>query len=158
MKIGVTYGDPRTTPGGEAKNYFFFTRVEVKRDDWVEVGTGQEKRRIGQTIKFQTKKNKSAPPSQSAFVDFYFADGGVVPKGNYDFAKEIVAIGYLYKIIKRAGAYYRYAGRQWQGADALLASLREEIDLKEELEREVLDIVKNKGTLGADPTVELDEE
>ncbi len=158
MKIGVTYGDPRTTPGGEAKNYFFFTRVEVKRDDWVEVGTGQEKRRIGQTIKFQTKKNKSAPPSQSAFVDFYFADGGVVPKGNYDFAKEIVAIGYLYKIIKRAGAYYRYAGRQWQGADALLASLREEIDLKEELEREVLDVVKNKGTLGADPTVEPDEE
>jgi recombination protein RecA len=158
MKIGVTYGDPRTTPGGEAKNYFFFTRVEVKRDDWVEVGTGQEKRRIGQTIKFQTKKNKSAPPSQSAFVDFYFADGGAVPKGNYDFAKEIVAIGYLYKIIKRAGAYYRYAGRQWQGADALLASLREEIDLKEELEREVLDVVKNKGTLGADPTVELDEE
>jgi hypothetical protein len=40
----------------------------------------------------------------------------------------------------------------------LLASLREEIDLKEELEREVLDVVKNKGTLGADPTVELDEE
>jgi recombination protein RecA len=158
MKIGVTYGDPRTTPGGEAKNYFFFTRVEVKRDDWVEVGTGQEKRRIGQTIKFQTKKNKSAPPSQSAFVDFYFADGGAVPKGNYDFAKEIVAIGYLYKIIKRAGAYYRYAGRQWQGADALLSSLREEIDLKEELEREVLDIVKNKGTLGSDPTVEPDEE
>ena len=69
-----------------------------------------------------------------------------------------MAIGYLYKIIKRAGAYYRYAGRQWQGADALLASLREEIDLKEELEREVLDIVKNKGTLGADPTVEPDEE
>jgi len=40
----------------------------------------------------------------------------------------------------------------------LLASLREEIDLKEELEREVLDIVRNKGTLGADPTVEPDEE
>lgn len=158
MKIGVTYGDPRTTPGGEAKNYFFFTRVEVKRDDWIESGTGQEKKRIGQTIKFQTKKNKTAPPSQSAFVDFYFAEGGAVDKGEFDFAKEIVALGYIYKVITRAGSYYRYAGRQWQGADALLASLREEIDLKESLQREVLDVVKNHGTLGADPDVEPDEE
>lgn len=157
MKIGVTYGDPRTTPGGEAKNYFFFTRVEVKRDDWIEVGTGQDKRRIGQTIKFATKKNKTAPPSQSAFVDFYFADGGSVSKGSYDFAKEIVALGYLYKVITRAGSYFRYAGRQWQGAEALLDSLREEIDLKEQLEREVLDVVRTAGTLGADP-VDSDEE
>ena len=157
MKIGSNYGDPRTTPGGEAKNYFFFTRVEVKRDDWIEVGIGKEKKRIGQTIKFSTKKNKTAPPSQSAFVDFYFADGGSVPKGSFDFAKEIVALGYLYKVISRAGSYFRYAGRQWQGADALLDSLREEIDLKEQLEREVLDVVRTVGTLGADP-IDSDEE
>jgi len=50
-KIGVMYGDPRTTPGGLGKDYAFFTRIEVKRDDWIETGTGQEKRRIGQTIK-----------------------------------------------------------------------------------------------------------
>jgi recombination protein RecA len=159
LKIGVSqYADPRTTPGGEAKNYFFFTRVEVKRDEWIEVGTGKSKARIGQTIKFSTKKNKTAPPSQSAFVDFYFAEGGAVSKGEYDFAKEIVALGYLYKVIARAGAYYRYAGRQWLGADALLASLREEIDLKESLEREVLEVVKTHGTVGADPTEEPDEE
>lgn len=145
MKIGVMYGDPRTTPGGEAKNYFFFTRVEVKRDDWIEVGTGQEKHRIGQTIKFQTKKNKSAPPSQSAFVDFYFSEGGPVDSGQYDFAKEIVALGILNKVITRAGAYYRYQERQWQGADALLQSIREEVDLKESLQREVLEIVRAEG-------------
>lgn len=145
MKIGVMYGDPRTTPGGEAKNYFFFTRVEVKRDDWIEVGSGQEKRRVGQTIKFQTKKNKSAPPSQSAFVDFYFSEGGPVDRGNYDFAKEIVALGILNKVITRAGAYYRYQDRQWQGADALLDSIREEVDLKEALQKEVLEVVKTVG-------------
>lgn len=158
MKIGVSqYADPRTTPGGEAKNYFFFTRVEVRRDEWIEVGKGQGKKRIGQTIKFQTKKNKTAPPSQSAFVDFYFADGGPVSKGDFDFAKEIVALGYLYKVIARAGSYLRYEGRQWHGADAMLDSLREEIDLKEKLEREVLDVVKTVGTLGADP-IDVDEE
>lgn len=142
MKIGVMYGDPRTTPGGEAKNYFFFTRIEVKKDDWVEVGSGQEKRKIGQTIKFQTKKNKSAPPGQSAFVDFYFDDGGPVPKGFYDFGKEIVALGILNKVITRAGAYYRYQDRQWQGADSLLASIREEVDLAESLRTDVLNSLR----------------
>jgi len=142
MSIGVMYGDPRTTPGGKAKDYFFFTRLEVKRDEWLEEGTGQEKRRIGQTIKIRSLKNKSAPISEPAFVDFYFAEGGIVPAGHYDFAKEIVALGILNKVIVRAGAYYRYSGKQWQGADAMLDSIREDIDLRENLERDVLESVK----------------
>jgi recombination protein RecA len=142
MKIGVMYGDPRTTPGGEAKNYFFFTRIDVKRDEWIETGTGQEKRKVGQTIKFQTRKNKSAPPGQTAYTDFYFDDGGGIDKGDYDYAKEIVSLGILNKIITRAGAYYRYADRQWQGADALLSSIREEVDLQETLQKDVLGTLK----------------
>jgi recombination protein RecA len=136
MKIGVMYGDPRTTPGGEAKNYAFFTRIEVKRDDWIETGTGQEKRRVGQTIKIRTLKNKSAPPSQVAYLDFYF-DNGECFAGEYDFAKEIVALGILNKIITRAGAYYSYGDRKWQGADAVVNSIREEIDLRESLDKDV---------------------
>jgi len=142
MKIGVMYGDPRTTPGGEAKNYFFFTRVEVKRDDWIEIGTGQEKKKVGQTIKFQTKKNKSAPPGQAAYVDFYFDDGSGIDKGEYDFAKEIVSLAIINKLVTRAGAYYRYADRQWQGADALLSSIREEVDLQKSLTDDVMGTLK----------------
>ena len=142
MKIGVMYGDPRTTPGGEAKNYAFFTRIEVKRDDWVETGTGQEKRRIGQTIKIRTLKNKSAPPSQVAYIDFYFDNGGECAAGDYDFSKEIVALGIIYKVITRAGAYYRYQERQWQGADNMVKSIREEIDLKDALDHDVRDAVR----------------
>ena len=141
-KIGVMYGDPRTTPGGEAKNYFFFTRIDVKRDEWIEVGTGQDKKKVGQTIKFQTRKNKSAPPGQVAFVDFYFDDGGVPEKGDYDTAKEIVALAILNKIVTRAGAYYRYNERQWLGADALLNSIREELDLQDQLSADVLGTLK----------------
>ncbi len=141
-KIGVMYGDPRTTPGGLGKDYAFFTRIEVRRDDWIEAGTGQEKRRVGQTIKVRTLKNKSAPPSQVAVVDFYFGEGGELAPGEFDFAKEMLAIGMLNKVIKRAGAYYRYADRQWQGSDAMLASIREEIELRETLERDVLDSIK----------------
>lgn len=141
-KVGVMYGDPKTTPGGKGKNFAYFTRVEVKRDDWIEAGTGNDKSRVGQTIKIRTIKNKSAPPSQVAFMDFYFANGGEVNRGDYDFAKEIVAMGIINKVIVRAGAYYRYAERQWQGADAMLVSIREELDLKEALEREVLESIK----------------
>lgn len=146
-KIGVMYGDPKTTPGGLGKDYSYFTRIEVKRDEWIEVGTGQEKHRIGQTIKVRTIKNKSAPPSQTAFMDFYFSDGGSVTKGEYDFAKEIVAMGIINKVITRAGAYYRYGDRQWQGADAMLISIREEIELRELFERDVLDSIKASSKL-----------
>lgn len=141
-KIGVMYGDPRTTPGGLGKDYAFFTRVEVRRDAWVEEGTGQEKHRVGQSIKLRILKNKSAPPYQVAVVDFYFSEGGEIPPGEYDFGKEIISMGILNKVIARAGAYYRYADRQWQGSEAMLASIREEIDLKETLERDVLDSIK----------------
>ena len=141
-KIGVMYGDPRTTPGGLGKDYSYFTRVIVKRDDWIEAGTGQEKRRVGQTIKFQILKNKSAAPHAVAVADFYFADGGDVPVGDFDFAKEIIAMGILNKVITRAGAYYRYGESQWQGQDGMLSAIREDIDLKEALERDVLDSIK----------------
>jgi hypothetical protein len=124
------------------KDYAFFTRMEVRRDEWIEAGAGQEKRKVGQSIKVRILKNKSAPPSTTAVVDFYFAPGGEIDAGEFDFAKEILSIGILNKVITRAGAYYRYAERQWQGADAMLSSIREEIDLKEALERDVLDSIK----------------
>ena len=70
--------------------------------------------------------------------------------GDIDFAKEILAIGILNKVISRAGAYYRYADRQWQGSDAMLDAIREEIDLKETLERDVLDSIKAGSKLVAE--------
>jgi recombination protein RecA len=141
-KVGVMYGSPKTTPGGKGKDYAFFTRLEINRDGWIEIGPSGNKQRIGQTIKVRTIKNKSAPPSQVAHIDFYFANGGTVPAGEFDFAKEIVALGILNDVVVRAGAYYRYAGRQWQGADAMLISIKEEPDLRDALEKDVLEVVK----------------
>lgn len=141
-KIGVMYGDPRTTPGGQGKDYGYFTRLEIKRDGWIEVGTKSDPTRVGQTIKARVLKNKSAPPSMVAYVDFYFRDGGSIPKGEFDFAKEIVALGILNGIIRRGGAYYNYRDRKWLGADAMVVSIKEEIDLRETLERDVLDVVR----------------
>jgi recombination protein RecA len=142
MKIGVMHGDPRTTPGGEGKNYAFFTRCEIRRDEWVEVGSGTNKLRVGQTIKVRTLKNKTAPPQRVAYFDFYFAPGGECKPGEYDFAKEIAAMSVLHEIIERKGGWYYYGDRKWQGTESVIASIREEVDLKEELAKKVIDLGK----------------
>jgi recombination protein RecA len=152
MKIGVMHGDPRTTPGGLGKDYAYAIRCEVKRDDWLEVGTGQEKRRVGQTIRVRTVKNKTFPPQQTAYMDFYFADGGPIDAGQYDTGKEIVALSILNGIVDRRGGWMYYGDRKWQGAPALIDSLREEVDLREEISKAVMSTIK------AQPVMVLDEE
>jgi recombination protein RecA len=139
MKIGVMHGDPRTTPGGEGKNYAFFTRCEVRRDEWIEIGSGNSKTRVGQRIKVRTLKNKTAPPQRVAYFDFYFAEGGNCAPGEFDFAKEIASLAVVMGYIERKGGWFYYGERKWQGIESVITSLREEIDLKEEIQTKVLE-------------------
>jgi recombination protein RecA len=140
MKIGVMHGDPRTTPGGEGKNYAFFTRCEVRRDEWIEIGPSGNKTRVGQTIKIRTLKNKSAPPQRVAYFDFYFDKGGECIPGEIDVAKEIAAMAVILDVVERKGGWYYYGERKWQGNESLIASIREEVDLQEELSKKVIDL------------------
>ena len=139
MKIGVMHGDPRTTPGGEGKNYAFFTRCEIKRDEWIEVGSGNNKTRIGQRIKVRTLKNKTAPPQRVAYFDFYFENGGDCAPGEYDFAKEVASLAVVKEVIERKGGWFYFGERKWQGVESVISSIREEIDLLEELRKLVLE-------------------
>jgi recombination protein RecA len=139
MKIGVMHGDPRTTPGGEGKNYAFFTRCEVRRDEWIEVGSGTNKVRVGQRIKVRTLKNKTAPPQRVAYFDFYFAEGGACAPGEFDFAKEVASLAVVMGIVDRKGGWFYYGERKWQGIDSVIASIREEVDLKEAIEKAVFE-------------------
>jgi recombination protein RecA len=138
MKIGVMHGDPRTTPGGEGKNYAFFTRSEVRRDEWIEAGSGVNKQRVGQRIKIRTIKNKVAPPQRVAYIDYYFADHSIYSAGDYDFAKEIAAMVIVKEIVDRKGGWIYYGDRKWNGQEAFVASIREEVDFMEELRDKVL--------------------
>lgn len=138
MKIGVMHGDPRTTPGGEGKNYAFFTRSEIKRDEWIETGSGTNKVRVGQRIKIRVIKNKTAPPQRIAYVDFYFQDQGIYLAGDFDTAKEVAAMSIIKQIVDRRGGWIYYGERKWQGQEALVNSIREEVDLFEELRNKVL--------------------
>jgi recombination protein RecA len=139
QRIGVLYGDPRTTPGGVGKDYAYFVRVEVRRGDWIEVGPAHNKDRIGQVVQLRTIKNKTAPSQRVAFVDFYFDDGGVVPPGGYDTAKEITALALLEGIITKRGAFYYYAEHRWQGQSALLDGLRGDPLLYDEVRTKVVE-------------------
>lgn len=138
MRIGVMHGDPRTSPGGQGKDYHVFTRNEVKRDDWIEIGPSGNKKRIGQTVRIRTLKNKTAPPQRVAYVDYYFDDGGPVPAGEFDFAKEIASLCVVKEVITRKGAWYYFGEEKWNGMADLLAAVREDIVLAETLTHLVL--------------------
>ena len=130
-KIGVLYGDPRTTPGGKAKNFHYFARVEVKRDEWIK----EKDEPVGQTIRARTMKNKTYRPQQVAQVDFYFTDYGTFHLGDFDVIKDIVNICIATEIITRAGAYYNYGDQKWQGKDALVAHVRGDLTMQAELKQ-----------------------
>ncbi len=133
-KIGVLYGDPRTTPGGKAKNYHYFIRMEVKRDEWIK----NKDETVGQTMRARTLKNKTYRPQQVALVDFYFADCSGFKMGEFDTIKDIVNICISIDVITRAGAYYTYGDQKWQGKEALVLGVREDVDLQKELKEKAI--------------------
>ena len=120
-RIGVMFGDPRTTPGGKGKNYRFLTRVEVSREEWL---SDTAKRKVGQVIKARTIKNKTAPPQRTATVPFYFDDHKDHTKGDYDTIHQVHAIALERDIIEQNGAWYSFGGQKWQGEKAVAAALR----------------------------------
>lgn len=142
---------PQTTPGGRAKNFAFYQRVLVARDDYiVEAVPGKNlKVKVGQTIKVTTIKNKSGAPQQVANIDFYFRDGitSGFRRGEYDTVKELIILGLLYDLIVRKGAYFEYGETRWRGRDAMVDGIREDLDLQESLEREVNEVALHKGPM-----------
>lgn len=120
-KIGVMFGDPRTTPGGKAKNYYFFTRVEVKRDDWVQEVKSDLTTRVGQVIKMRVFKNKTYRPQQTAEVAMFFADSPKLgfSKGDFDTAKDIMNVALALDLFE---GRYKFNGER-------IASNREELEV-----------------------------
>lgn len=144
-------GTPQTTPGGKGKDYFFYTRLDIRRGDWItEKRPGlKDPYKVGQTIRYRTIKNKSAAPQQSSSVDFYFRGAPSLgfKRGDYDTGKEYVDIALSLGVIERAGAYYRFDGQQWQGRDALTDAIRADILLQEGLRKAVLDMASDPKAL-----------
>jgi recombination protein RecA len=134
------YGTPKTTPGGKAKNYAFYTRLEVKRAEYIEVpAPGGVKKKVGQTIKCTTIKNKSAPPMQVATIDFYFADAPEkgFKRGEYDLAREYATYAILY-VMENRGAWYIFGEDRWQGKQAVLDAVAASPELRDRIKQAVM--------------------
>jgi recombination protein RecA len=141
-KIGFMFGDPRTTPGGRAKNYWYTTRVELKRDDWITEGEKRNQRKVGISVKCLIKKNKSYPPERVASFDFYFDHNELgIPPGCYDPAKELTTLALYYEVITAKGAYYHYGEDSWHGRSALEEEIRANPSLQDSLRGAVLTVV-----------------
>ena len=132
-RIGVLYGDPRTTPGGRGKNYRFAIRVDVSRLEYLtDHGT-----KVGQTIKCQTLKNKTAPPRREGQVDFYFLDSGEFTAGEFDVAKEIFDLALVSDVIKQKGSWFYFHDEKWQGSKTAWEALHADPALQALLDTEV---------------------
>lgn len=144
-------GVPQTSPGGHGKDYAYYTRVDVGRDEYI-----TEKRpgvkdpvKVGQAIRFKTIKNKSAAPMQVAHVDFFFRGAPFLGflRGDYDVAKEYVTMGILFGVIQKKVAWFYYGDRKWQGEPAVISDVRAELDLQEAIRNEVLQLAANPAIL-----------
>lgn len=139
-KIGVMHGDPRTTPGGKAKDFAYFTKVEVSKTEWIK---GEQGQYVGQTIRIKNLKNKTAPPGRIASFDFYFEDVPGIPAGSYDRIKEMFFVGIAFDVFEKSGNKYLFKGEPlYDGPhpskEKAAMALREDLDLQDDVTREVL--------------------
>ncbi len=151
-KIGA-YGDNNYTPGGRAIGFTASLDIRLTKGDWISIGSGVNKQIIGQQIKFKVHKNKVGVPQKTGMFDFYFDDGGTVPRGFIDNFKEVIIEGIAYDVIQKAGAWISYKDVKVQGADNFIEILREREDLFEEIKEKLMGVALN-----SDNTVEDSEE
>jgi recombination protein RecA len=133
MKIGVMFGSPETTTGGNALKFYASVRLDIRRIGSIKKGDDV----IGNETKVKVVKNKVAPPFKTAEFDILYGEG-ISREG------EIIDLGVTAKIVDKSGAWYAYNGEKiGQGKDNSREFLRENPDLAREIEnkiRESLDI------------------
>ena len=144
-KIGgfARFGVPQTSPGGHGKDYFFYTRVDIKRKEWItEKRPGvKEPVTVGQRNVVTAVKNKSAAPQQKVELDLYVRRAPVLgfDRGQFDAAKELFTMAELLHVFGRRGSYRTFGGDQWNGVDNTIAAIREDKGLQLALQAEVLE-------------------
>jgi recombination protein RecA len=127
MKIGVMFGSPETTTGGNALKFYSSVRLDIRRIESIKEGQDV----MGSRVRVKVVKNKTAPPFKQAEFDIMFAQG--VSK-----VGELCDLGVEKKIVDKAGAWYSYKEeRLGQGREAVKAFLKSNPDIAEEIERKI---------------------
>jgi recombination protein RecA len=127
MKIGVMFGSPETTTGGNALKFYASVRLDIRRTGTIKKGDEA----IGNETRVKVVKNKVASPFKTAEFDILFGEG-ISRQG------EIIDMGVTAKIIEKSGAWYAYQGEKiGQGRDNAREFLRENPNLSFEIENKV---------------------
>ena len=127
MKIGVMFGSPETTTGGNALKFYASVRLDIRRTGTIKRGDEA----VGNETKVKVVKNKVAPPFKTAEFDILFGEG-ISRQG------EIIDMGVNAKVIEKSGAWYAYNGEKiGQGRDNAREFLRENEALAFEIENKV---------------------
>lgn len=133
MKIGVMFGNPETTTGGNALKFYASVRLEIRRTNKIDTGTGDDKESIGNSVKVKVVKNKIAPPFKSAEFDIMFNEG-ISKEG------DLVNVGADLEVIRKAGAFYSYGEtRLGQGMEKAKTFLRENPEIFTAIQKEVIE-------------------
>ena len=132
-KIGVMFGNPETTTGGNALKFYASVRLDIRRSTQIKNSNGEV---IGNKTRVKVVKNKVAPPFRMAEFDIMYGEG--VSK-----VGEIIDIGVDYEIIKKSGSWFSYMdSKLGQGRDAVKTLLLDNPELMEELEEKIVDAIK----------------
>ncbi|MDR2239726.1 MAG: recombinase RecA [Zoogloeaceae bacterium] len=124
MKIGVMFGNPETTTGGNALKFYSSVRLDIRRTGSIKKGDEV----IGSETRVKVVKNKVAPPFRQAEFDILYGEG-ISREG------EIIELGVNHKLVEKSGAWYSYNGeRIGQGKDNAREYLREHADMAREIE------------------------
>ena len=131
-KIGVMFGNPETTTGGNALKFYASVRLDIRRVSQLKDGEDA----IGNQVRVKVVKNKVAPPFRKAEFDIMFGEG-------ISRIGEIVDLGVHYGIIKKSGSFFSYNETKLaQGRDRTKALIADNPELAEELEAKISDAIK----------------
>ncbi|WP_073316197.1 recombinase RecA [Aquimarina spongiae] len=132
-KIGVMFGNPETTTGGNALKFYASVRLDIRRSTQIKDSNSEVK---GNKTRVKVVKNKVAPPFRTAEFDIMYGEG--ISKTG-----EIIDIGVDYEIVKKSGSWFSYADTKLgQGRDAVKALLNDNPELMEELEEKIKEAIK----------------
>jgi recombination protein RecA len=132
-KIGVMFGNPETTTGGNALKFYASVRLDIRRSTQIKDGEHV----IGNRTKVKVVKNKVAPPFRVAEFDILYGEG-VSKMG------EIIDLGTQYEVIQKSGSWFSYDGTKLgQGREGVKAILKDNPELAEEIEQKIIAKLQN---------------
>ncbi len=132
-KIGVMFGNPETTTGGNALKFYASVRLDIRRIGQIKDGEEIQ----GNHTRVKVVKNKVAPPFRKAEFDIMYGEG--ISKTG-----EIIDLGVQYNIIKKAGSWFSYGDvKLGQGREGVKRLITDNVELAEELEAKIIDAINN---------------